>query len=311
MTFDEFITEWLGKKCDFDGYYGGQCVDLYRMYVKQVLNVEQSPGVGGATEIWDSASDKYYDFIENTPTGVPLKGDIVIWDRDAGGGFGHVAIFIEGNTDSFTSFDQNWPTLDKCTKTKHNYNNVIGWMHPKGTMSVMYKGYDLTNQASMKVAVDVLDEVVNQQLYIKKTDLAEFEVENLDQLRIKIGNLNETITARDAQITKDDETIRNLNQLVNEKNNIISKSQSTISTLEQQLLDTTSRANSLEEQAILVPKLKEENDYLVDQKDKWDKKEENYRKINAELQLKVDELSSTLVSRLLEAIIKKIFRHSN
>lgn len=135
MTFDEFIQKWLGKKADYDGMYSGQCVDLYRFYVKEVLGYPQSPGVGGAAEIWDSADPKYYDFIPNTPEGIPTKGDIVVWNRRAGGGFGHVAIFISGDVNRFVSLDQNWPTLDVVTKTEHTYSNVIGWLHPKETMA--------------------------------------------------------------------------------------------------------------------------------------------------------------------------------
>ena len=131
MTLEQFISKYLGKKVDFDGYYGGQCVDLYRQYVKDVLGFPQSPGVGGAAEIWDSASPEYYEFIKNTPLGIPERGDIVIWNRRVGGGFGHVAIFLDGDVNSFTSLDQNWPTLNEVTKTKHNYSCVIGWLRPK------------------------------------------------------------------------------------------------------------------------------------------------------------------------------------
>lgn len=135
MTLTEFRNKYLGTKVDFDGYYGGQCVDLYRQYVQDVLGFPQSPGVGGAAEIWDSADPKYYDFIPNTPTGVPTAGDIVIWNRRVGNGFGHVAIFLRGDVNSFVSLDQNWPTLDKVTETQHNYYNVIGWLHPKEIMA--------------------------------------------------------------------------------------------------------------------------------------------------------------------------------
>ena len=37
MTFDNFITKYNGKFIDFDGYYGYQCVDLARQYIKDVL----------------------------------------------------------------------------------------------------------------------------------------------------------------------------------------------------------------------------------------------------------------------------------
>jgi len=131
MNLDDFIKKYLGKKIDYDLSYGGQCVDLFRQYVKEVLGFPQSNPVGGAADIWHTASEKYYNFIKNTPNGVPEKGDIVIWNRNAGKGFGHVAIFLEGNVGKFTSLDQNWPTLNKVTKTSHYYKNVIGWLHPK------------------------------------------------------------------------------------------------------------------------------------------------------------------------------------
>lgn len=130
MTLDEFIEKYLGQPVDFDGVWGGQCVDLYRFYLRDVLSFPQSVPVGGAAEIWDTASAEYFDCILNDPQAVPQKGDIVIWDRNAGGGFGHVAIFLEGDVNGFTSLDENWPTLSKVTKTKHNYKNVIGWLRP-------------------------------------------------------------------------------------------------------------------------------------------------------------------------------------
>ena len=139
MTFDEFITKRLDKKADFDGKYDGQCVDLFRFYVQEVVDFPQPMGVGGAANFWsnyetDPNLNKYYDKIPNTPTGVPLKGDIPIWNTKAGGGYGHVSIFIEGDTKKFVSFDQNWPTLSKCTKTEHTYTNVLGWFRPKASV---------------------------------------------------------------------------------------------------------------------------------------------------------------------------------
>lgn len=54
MTLTQFIKTYLGKKVDFDGMYGNQCVDLYRQYCKDVLNVPQSPSVPGAKDIIDN-----------------------------------------------------------------------------------------------------------------------------------------------------------------------------------------------------------------------------------------------------------------
>jgi len=185
MNFDEFIKKYLGKKVDFDGYYGGQCVDLYRQYVKDVLNLPQSPSVKGAADIWDTASSEHYDLIKNTPTAIPDIGDVMIWNKNVGDGFGHVAIFLAGNINLFFSLDENWPTLNKVTVTKHNYDNIIGWLHPKkkeNIISNVYKGLDLNNKESMKVCVDIWKDVVDRK-YIKKEECDKIKEEEIKQLK--------------------------------------------------------------------------------------------------------------------------------
>jgi len=131
MTIDEFFTKYNGKPLDFDGYYGYQCMDLYRQYVKECLEFPQSPGVAGAADVWDTYLSDRYDRIENTPTGVPEKGCIIIWNANAGGGYGHIAIFNNGDANAFVSFDQNWPVSSYCHFQSHNYTNVRGWLKPK------------------------------------------------------------------------------------------------------------------------------------------------------------------------------------
>ena len=138
ITFEQFIEKWLGKKADFDGAYNGQCVDLFRFYVQEVLGLPQPKGVSGAKNFWtnyesDPSLKNYYEKIPNTPSNIPKNGDVVFWNEKAGGGYGHVAMWIEGDVNKFTSFDQNWPTLSVCTKTVHDYKNVYGWFRPKVT----------------------------------------------------------------------------------------------------------------------------------------------------------------------------------
>lgn len=140
MTLDAFVKKHLGKKIDWDGAYGGQCVDLFRQYVQDVLELPQPKGVVGAADFWANyGTDKnlkdHYEKIPNTPTGVPKKGDVMLWNKRAGGGYGHVAVFLEGDVNEFTSFDQNWPTLSVCTITQHDYKNVLGWLRPKNDVN--------------------------------------------------------------------------------------------------------------------------------------------------------------------------------
>ncbi len=45
---------------------------------------------------------------KNTPTFLPQKGDIVVWNGSYGEGAGHVAIVHSANINTFVSLDQNW-----------------------------------------------------------------------------------------------------------------------------------------------------------------------------------------------------------
>ena len=127
MTLKEFIKKYDGKLVDWDNAYGAQCVDLYRQYCKEVLEVPQSPPVKGAKDIWNNYVKELVAF-KNTPDGVPVEGDIVIWGN---GTYGHVAVFIEGDVNRFTSFDQNYPDGTLCHKQVHSYSGVLGWLRKR------------------------------------------------------------------------------------------------------------------------------------------------------------------------------------
>lgn len=135
ITFDDFINKYDGKAIDFDGSYGNQCFDLYRQYCKEVLNIPQSPPTGttGAVTIATNYLSKYLDKYENTPTGVPEKGDILVWGKTYGF-YGHVAVFISGDVNGFTSFDQNDPIGTLCHKQKHTYKGLLCWLRLKSIM---------------------------------------------------------------------------------------------------------------------------------------------------------------------------------
>ena len=138
MTVEEFFSKWEGKGLDFDGHYGFQCIDVYRQFVKEVLEVPQSPGVEGAKDVWTTYLTDRFTKITNSATNFPRLGDIVIWGT-AVGQYGHIAICKSGDTNSFISFDQNWPSqldskgngLGVCHFQGHNYNGVLGWLRPK------------------------------------------------------------------------------------------------------------------------------------------------------------------------------------
>ena len=136
MTFDKFIEKYNGGKWDFDGAYGSQCVDLFRFYNRDVLGIPQPKSVVGAKDFWgnyarDPIINNNFIKITNTPNAIPEKGNVVIWNEKVGSGFGHIAMAISGNINSFISLDQNWKGQGKTAKVAHNYNNIYGWFKPR------------------------------------------------------------------------------------------------------------------------------------------------------------------------------------
>ena len=134
MTLQEFIKKFDKKTVDFDGAYGGQCVDLFNKYLVDVLGItnpiQQFP-VASAYQIFGYAkNNSSFVCIPNDPTAVPQAGDIMIWNQGVGP-HGHVGIFVEGDVMSFRSFEQNWNGVQKCIIVNHPYDHVTGWLRPK------------------------------------------------------------------------------------------------------------------------------------------------------------------------------------
>lgn len=131
MTYDDFRNKYNGHAIDFDGAYGVQCMDLYQQYNKEVVGAPSVPA-DPAYKVWaeNRFPTAFYTKIENTPTGVPQKGDVIVWKPGLNGGFGHIAVFDNGNVNIFTSFDQNFQ-IKNAHLQSHNYNYVYGWLRPK------------------------------------------------------------------------------------------------------------------------------------------------------------------------------------
>jgi len=127
MTYQQFKDKWLGKGIDWDNHFGFQCVDVYRQYCHEVLEIPQSPLVKGAKNIWTTYLKEHFKQVPNTPEGVPQQGDIVIWDV---GTYGHVGICDHATVSTVTCFEQNW--LGGGTRPaeirRHGYKDVLGWL---------------------------------------------------------------------------------------------------------------------------------------------------------------------------------------
>jgi hypothetical protein len=155
MTYSSFFTTWLGEQLDTDKFPAGQpyqCVDVANKYNSDVIGGPSWHG--NAIDRWNSYPTAFYDRVENTVSGYPKPGDIVIWGKEVGE-FGHIAICKEANASSFISFDQNWPLNTACHFQPHAYHGVLGWLTPKVNQPDMSQAEreELTSLRSFKDTV--------------------------------------------------------------------------------------------------------------------------------------------------------------
>lgn len=114
---------------------------------------------------------KYFDLIPNSATFIPNDGDLCVFQS---GVAGHIGIALGGGTTStFKDFEQNWPTGTNASVRDRNYNTpkLLGVLRPKvffSTEPLMYKGLDIHNDDSNKVAVDNLVDLQNGLLVRKE-----------------------------------------------------------------------------------------------------------------------------------------------
>jgi CHAP domain len=148
ISLQEFTQKYIGTNQDFDGGWGGQCVDLARMWVQEGWGLQSNqvlpsdPENGGAVHAYTDYPNSLINGntrvkrIENRPDNHPDAGDIIIWNENMGGGFGHIAVVVDANSNNFTVLEQNngngdgYGQDDAIKSTFYSdYTNVPGWLH--------------------------------------------------------------------------------------------------------------------------------------------------------------------------------------
>lgn len=133
MLLSEFITKYRGQKVDFDNACGAQCVDLYRQYCHDVLQIPRTEPLGekgGAKNLWLNYDNmplmqKYLVKVDG-----PFRpGDILVWD---GGLYGHVAILLAMLGTNFIVFEQDGYKQDGAK---------ISLLKPSGLLGALRKRY--------------------------------------------------------------------------------------------------------------------------------------------------------------------------
>lgn len=128
MTLTQFINKYLGTKVDFDGAYGAQCVDLYRQYCADVLQVPQSPGVEGAKDIIDRPGS--LSVTRDSLLADYSRGDVLIWGATKTNKYGHVAILVcVYNTKYFVVLEQDGFKQDGVKLAFRSRENLLGCLY--------------------------------------------------------------------------------------------------------------------------------------------------------------------------------------
>lgn len=142
MSLDQFVNKYNGKKKDFDGAYGAQCVDLIKLYTAEVYGTPNwTTGNGCATGIFTSfpaALRPHFDKVANNPQDpnqMPPRGAIIVIAGTKGNPCGHTGVVLSANRSTFSMIEQNAPPGTPIEIENRNYVNVIGWLAPKGVQS--------------------------------------------------------------------------------------------------------------------------------------------------------------------------------
>lgn len=113
ITYDEFIEKYLGKKVDYDGYAGVQCVDFAKIYLQECFGIKCG-AMGNAKDWWYDRNinpilrDNFDSITVNNKRPVSStsiqKGDIGI---RTSGTWGHIFVCDHVKGSSITYYDQN------------------------------------------------------------------------------------------------------------------------------------------------------------------------------------------------------------
>ena len=142
MTFKQWVKTYLGKKTDFDGAYGVQCVDLAKCYIEKVLGIK-AKSIGDAKDYWEKRSTEEYLKDNFTPIKCTYKnGELKTGDIGVrtSGKHGHIFIVAEPTKNGKIKFyDQNaYGKGDGMTLRTKAYTHMVitGVLRPKNQKNI-------------------------------------------------------------------------------------------------------------------------------------------------------------------------------
>ena len=124
MDILDFVEEFQGKKVDYDGAYGPQCVDLFRMWCEK-NNVPRTPSVGGAKEIWDKPGT----LKKRSGVAMLKPNDALIYGATKSNPYGHVCLLVEKYNSKLIVFEQDGFKQDGAKLVLRTTDNLLGGLY--------------------------------------------------------------------------------------------------------------------------------------------------------------------------------------
>lgn len=208
-----FFNKYNGKPVRFGGSTNTtpQCTDLAAQYNTEVVGAPNVSDGLGAKQWFANASRSFYTPILNTPSFVPQRGDIAVWNEKLGNTYGHVSICTgEGNADYFMSMDQNWGG-QYAHYVKHNYLPIgsVNFLRPKKDVNFDQEAFD-AEQAKAKAEADAKAKAEAERIAAEQKKLAEeqakLEAERLAEAkRLEEERLKAEAEAKANEVIKEKE----------------------------------------------------------------------------------------------------------
>ena len=135
MKLDEFINKYINTKIDFDNAFGAQCVDLFRQYCKDVLNIPHTGAVEGAKDIFLNydklpLEQKYF---KKYSTNSPKPADVIIWNETKTNKYGHIAIVVSNlSNNKVLVFEQDGFKQEGAKLSIRTTENMLGILRFNG-----------------------------------------------------------------------------------------------------------------------------------------------------------------------------------
>ncbi|MGP0637787.1 SH3 domain-containing protein [Staphylococcus xylosus] len=191
--FLAFLKSTEGKQYDEDGYAAFQCFDYantgwlklygYKLKGEGAADIPNKNDFNGKATVY-----------QNTETFLAKPGDLVVFNRTFGGGYGHVAWVIEATLDYIIVLEQNWlgggwtsgdiwngTGWETVTKRKHSYSFPMWFIRPhfksesaktistqSATKSTTTKKAPAKKKASITVSTQRINYTMNKRGYKPK-----------------------------------------------------------------------------------------------------------------------------------------------